>query len=185
MLTRFELFVIVRNQVKNRDQVRRALAVEAIMEDLARACGDEPDVWALLGLGAQVDVELCAQNPYRQGALAAELLAAEGAPAAIVAALRSCRHDAPPQLSTSAAALVLAEALAQEIYRALDGSCCDTLDTIEPLVVGRRIKRDAQERGDEHAQRTLACAERLGLPLATAAVHAVKAMRRVRGDLRL
>jgi predicted hydrolase (HD superfamily) len=185
MLTRLELFVIVRNQVKDRTLLRRALAVEAIMEVVARLCGQEPTLFALLGLGANIDAELCAKNPEKRGEVAAELLAVEGAPPDVVAATRDRLRVAPEDLGPLAAALCLSEALAGEFFRALDVGCCDTLETLDARSIARRMERAAEKRGEPQALAAVACARRLALPLTELAQDAHAALLRVRGDLHL
>jgi predicted hydrolase (HD superfamily) len=110
MLSRFELLMVVRNQLRDRALVDRALAVEAAMERLAAALGADPTLWGLAGLGADIDVRLTAHHPERLGLVAEELLLAEGAPAEVAAAARA-RHEAPPErMPPLARALVVAEA---------------------------------------------------------------------------
>ena len=109
-LSRFDLLIVLRNQVRDRGLVQRALAVEAVMEELAGALGHDPALWGLAGLGADIDVRMTAQHPERRGVVAEELLLAEGAPAEVAAAARA-RHQSPPgQMTTLARALVVAAA---------------------------------------------------------------------------
>ena len=114
MLSRFELFIVVRNQVRDRTLVDRALAVEAEMERLATLLGHDAELWGLCGLGADIDVRLTAQHPERRGVVAEELLLAEGAPAEIAAAARARHEGAPERMAPLARALVLAEALVDD-----------------------------------------------------------------------
>ena len=110
MLSRFELLMVVRNQVRAKALVDRAVAVEAEMEALAAVLGGDPAVWGLAGLGADIDVRLTAQHPERRGIVAEELLRAEGAPPEVAAAERARHHAAPAQMTPLARALVVAEA---------------------------------------------------------------------------
>lgn len=117
MLTRFELLVVLRQQLRERALVQRSLAFEAVMETLAEMCGGDAQLWGLAGLGADIDVKLTQDNPARRGAIAEELLRTEGAPAAVAVAVR-LRHDTPadrqPQLARG---LVVAEALVDHAWR--------------------------------------------------------------------
>jgi predicted hydrolase (HD superfamily) len=185
MLTRFELMVILRNQVADRRLVRRALAVEATLEEWAAEVPDaDVAAWAMAGLGANIDAELLAAgSAERRGQVAEELLLTEGAHPEIAAAarLRLGRDvDAMPIL---AAAVAAGEAIVDEIYGAL--MLGDKLDDLEPRAVSHRLSRAADKRGDEDAIRTLALLERIGIPVERAAELALAGMLRVREDLRL
>jgi predicted hydrolase (HD superfamily) len=181
-LGRFDLFVVLRNQVRDKRLVRRALAVEAVMEELAKAAGADAERWGLAGLGADIDAALCARAPERLGKVASELLLAEGAPADVAAAAATRRAGDPAELAPMAAALCAADALVGEIHAQLeDGG----LDGVQPAAVAHRLRRAVERRGDEAAKRVLACLERAGVPLELAAEAAVAGMVRVREDLGL
>jgi predicted hydrolase (HD superfamily) len=183
MITRFDLFVVLRNQVADRGRVRRALAVEAAMEELASVAGADAAVWGLAGLGADIDYMLARENPGRRGEVAEELLLTEGAPVEVAAAARAAVRGEAEQLSELAAALVVAGAVVDGIYQDLDDAA--GLDAVDAMVVGRRIRKAAEKRGDEDAQRVLACAVRAGVEVERAAALAHAGMMRVRSDLRL
>jgi predicted hydrolase (HD superfamily) len=182
-LTRFELFVILRNQVKERVHVRRALAVEATMEELAAELGQDARVWAMAGLGAFIDAELQQVNVQRRGEVAEEILLTEGAPGEVAAAARARLGVDPAAMSVLAAALAAAEALVGEVWAQLDAG--DRLDDIEGLAVARRVSRAAERRGDENAARLLALVARIGVGADRAAELTLAGMRRVREDLKL
>jgi predicted hydrolase (HD superfamily) len=184
-LDRFQLFVIVRNQVSDRDILRRYLAVEAAMEELAPAL-DGIDVGhaRLLGLGACIDAQLCRANPERRGEVAKEILDTEGAPPEVCSAVLACRRDEPEVMTSLAALLLTAEAVVGEIYDVMEVDEAG-LDDLESELLAMRIERRAVRRGDEEAKRVLKVLERLGITLERAAVATLAAMRRVREDLRL
>lgn len=183
MLTRFELFVILRNQVRDRRQVRRSLAVEAVLEEWAPAAGADVETWRLAGLGAGIDAELCEDNPSRRGEVAEELLLTEGASPEVAAAARERLRLRPEEMSPLAAAVAAAEAFVDDVYAAIELG--DPLDAIEGFVLARRLVRAAEVRGDEEAIRALACLGRTGLTPERAAELAVAALKRIREDLKL
>ncbi len=111
VLGRFELMLVLRNQVGDRALVRRSLAVEAVMEELAGALGHDAVLWGLCGLGADIDAELTAGNPDRRGGVAEELLLTEGAPAEVAAAARLQHGGAVAGMPPLARGLVAAGAL--------------------------------------------------------------------------
>jgi predicted hydrolase (HD superfamily) len=183
MLSRFELFVIVRNQIAHRRRLRRSLAIEAVMEEWAARSGQDPATWALAGLGADIDGDLCEHNPEGRGAMAEELLLAEGAPLEVAAAARERLRLPADEMSLLAAGLRAAEALVDEVYRDLEAG--DPLDGVDARALSRRVERAAERRNDPEAQSTLACLARVGLSIDEAAELALAAMKRVREDLRL
>lgn len=169
MLDRFQLFVIVRNQLSDRAVVRRGLAVEAVMEELAPLAGLDLDAARLAGLGSVVDAQMCAANPDRRGEVAEEYLRTEGAPDAVASAVRQCfREPDASRLSELAALLVAADALVEEIYRELEG---ERLDDLQPAMAASR--------------RVLDCLDRVGIEPRVAAELALAGVRRVRDDLKL
>jgi predicted hydrolase (HD superfamily) len=183
MLTRFELMVILRNQVSDRKVVRRALAVEATLEEWAVERGADVTTWAMAGLGANIDAELLAGNGERRGAVAEELLLTEGASAEVAAAARQRLAERVDDMPVLAAAVAAAEAIVDDVHEAL--AVGDSLDGLEPFAIAHRLGRAAEKRGDERAIRTQALLERTGLPVERAAALALAAMRRIRDDLRL
>jgi predicted hydrolase (HD superfamily) len=183
MLTRFELIVILRHQVRDRRVVRRSLALEAKLEEWAAELGADAATWALAGLGANLDAELLAGNPGRRGEVAEELLLTEGAPPELAAVARQRLERDVDAMPLLAAAVAGAEAIVDDIYAAL--ALGDALDDLEAFAIAHRIGRAAEKRGDETAIRTLALLERIGMATQRAAELALAGMRRVREDLRL
>jgi predicted hydrolase (HD superfamily) len=183
MLTRFELMVILRNQVSDRKVVRRSLAVEATLEEWAAERGADVTTWAMAGLGADIDAELLAGNAERRGEVAEELLLTEGASAEVAAAARQRLAANVDEMPVLAAAVAAAEAVVDDVHEAL--ALGDSLDGLEAFAIAHRLGRAASRRGDERAIRTLALLERIGLSAERAAALALAAMRRIREDLRL
>jgi predicted hydrolase (HD superfamily) len=185
VITRFELLVIVRNQVRDRALVRRALALEAVLRGLARAAGADEALWGLAGLGADIDVRLAAGNPARRGLVAAEILATEGVPEEATSALAARLAGAPDTLAPLARALVLGETLVALALADLDDAESGmTLAALEPAQLAHRLARAAR-RGDAAALRALACADHLGLGVDAAAAAAHAGLVEARQDLGL
>lgn len=170
MLTRFELFVILRNQVADRGRVRRSLAHEAGMEALARLVGADATTWGMVGLGAGIDADLTASNPARRGEVAGELLRTEGAAPGIGEAVRARVQDEPERMPVAAAAMVVVEAIVDLAWEE------ESLDDVDGRVIGHRLRRAGG--------RVAACAARAGIDLIDGATAVVEAMRSIREDLR-
>jgi hypothetical protein len=86
-------------------------------------------------------------------------------------------------MSKLAAGLVIAGALVDGILA--DLAEVGGLEAVDARLVARRIVKAAEKRGDEAAQRALACLARLVVAVETVAALAHEGMVRVREDLRL
>lgn len=94
-MTRFEALLLLRRRVRDRGLVRRCLAVEAVLEDLAPRFGGDTRTWGLAGLLHEVDAEFTENNPKRKGAVAAEIVRADRGPPEVVRALAGFRGPGP------------------------------------------------------------------------------------------
>ncbi|RME24240.1 MAG: HD domain-containing protein [Deltaproteobacteria bacterium] len=121
-MTRFEAYLLLRRRLRDKSRVRRSLAVEAAMEDLAERLGREPERWALAGLLHDIDWEFVRTNPTRQGKVAAEMLAAEGLEADICSAVEEFRRPGKPgsQLAAALAASAAAVDVLMELAAVQD-----------------------------------------------------------------
>ena len=178
---RLDLFIALRNQLGDKSLARRALAVEAVMEELARAAGHDAALWGLAGLGADIDVKLAAQNPDKRGLMAEELLLAEGVAPAAAAAARQCRAGRASELVPIAQGLVVTQKLVAIVERELSEPDV-TLATLEPVVLDHRLRRLVR-REEPEALRAAECLEALGVERLAAAELALAALRRVNQDL--
>jgi predicted hydrolase (HD superfamily) len=116
-MTRFEAVLLVRRRIRDRALVRFCLAVEAVMEDLARRLGGDPQTWGLAGLLHELDREFTQHNPSRKGTLAADLAKIEGAPPSVCRALSAFRAPGPhtDPLANALAAAVPASTVIVEL----------------------------------------------------------------------
>jgi predicted hydrolase (HD superfamily) len=176
---RLELFIVLRTQLADRALVRRALAVEAVMEELAREVGADAALWGLAGLGCDIDAKLTAGNLARRGAVAEELLLTEGVAPEAAAAARRYRDEPVESLPAIARGLVVAALLVELVAAELAEA---RLDELADGRVAHRLRRLAR-RGDE--PRALAALAALGLDADRAAAAATAAHLRVREDLGL
>lgn len=94
-MTRFEAFLLLRRRVRDRSLVRRCLAAEAVLEDLASRLGGEVEIWGLAGLLHEVDAEFTENNPKSKGTVAADIVRSDGGPAEVVRALEGFRGPGP------------------------------------------------------------------------------------------
>jgi putative nucleotidyltransferase with HDIG domain len=73
-LKREEALEAVRTRVTNDRLVKHMLAVEAIMQALAKRLGEDEQAWALAGLVHDIDYDETAKDPARHGLLGASYL---------------------------------------------------------------------------------------------------------------
>jgi predicted hydrolase (HD superfamily) len=177
---RLDLFIALKNQLADRRLARRALAVEAVMEELARAAGGDPALWGLAGLGADIDAKLAERNPDRRGAIAEELLLAEGVAAEAAAAARQWRDGTPATMPPIARGLGAAQHLVGIVEAELAEDV--SLASLEPVILDHRLRRGVR-REDPAATRAQLCLDLLGVPRARAAELALAALARIRQDL--
>jgi putative nucleotidyltransferase with HDIG domain len=74
MLNRDEALNIVKEHVSKRNIIYHMLAVEAIMQDLAKHFGEDEQRWGLLGLLHDVDYEKTEATPEKHSLLTEEIL---------------------------------------------------------------------------------------------------------------
>ncbi len=182
MLTYFELMVIFRIQVTDRDLRRVYLAVDAAMEVVGSRLGLDLELARMAGLGVGIDAQLCKGNNARRGQIAVELLATDRVPDQVLDAVQHCRTEAVENMAPLAAALFATECLVLTAWAELEDT---DLDRLEPMDLVARIHRRARIRGEPEATRCLQCADKLAVELDVLAERSLAAMRGIRGDLGL
>ncbi len=88
-MSRDEALALLERYLKNRNLVKHSLACEAIMRDLAKKLGEDPEEWAMAGLLHDIDYELTKENPKEHGLFGARILEEAGFPEVVVAAVRA------------------------------------------------------------------------------------------------
>jgi putative nucleotidyltransferase with HDIG domain len=92
-MNREEALALVQGSVKNKNLVKHHLAVEAVMQALARHFGEDEETWRLVGLLHDADYELTEKDPKRHGLVMAEKLEAMGVDPVIVHAIKSHNEE--------------------------------------------------------------------------------------------
>ena len=87
-MDRDEALRILHENLRNENLRKHCYATEAVMRSLARARGEDEDLWGLTGLLHDLDLELTENDMSRHGDVAAGLLEERGAPAQMVEAVR-------------------------------------------------------------------------------------------------
>jgi hypothetical protein len=95
---RFSAYLLVRRFLRRPDSRNQALAVEAIMQELAEHVREAGELWGLLGLLSQLDLEYAERNPRARGVTARQQAELEGlAPEHAICLERWCAPAAPAQ----------------------------------------------------------------------------------------
>jgi hypothetical protein len=173
-MDRFSAYLLVRRHLKRPRSRNQALAVEAIMEELAARLDQPGEEWGVLGLLSQMDLEFAEQNPKARGQTASQQAVLEGLDGAAAQHLeRWCQPLAPEpppgELEPVEHALLLATTLAEEALGS--GLSAHDLD----------LRR---QRGDALGDCMDAALSKLGLSVDAAAALVESALKRIAQDLR-
>lgn len=74
MINREEAFILIRKYLKDQDNIKYSLAVEAILKELAKILERDEETWGLVGLLHNLDYEYTSSDPEKRGTLSAQLL---------------------------------------------------------------------------------------------------------------
>jgi putative nucleotidyltransferase with HDIG domain len=164
--------------------LKHCLATEAIMRRLAPRFGADPDLWGLAGLLHDIDLGELGDDMTRHAALAAQWLAAEGAPPEMCDAVR--RHNdtlGEPRQTTLDHALAAAETITGLIVACALVMPEKKLAQVKLKSVLKRYKEKAFAAGADRA--IIAECETIGAPLAEFAELGLAAMTDIADALEL
>jgi hypothetical protein len=88
-MNREEAYQLIKERVKNKNLIKHMLAVEAIMEALAKKLGEDEEKWGLTGLLHDIDYEITAKDPHKHSIIGANMLKEIGLDDEIVNAVRA------------------------------------------------------------------------------------------------
>ena len=74
MINREEAFLLLKKYLRNIDNIRYSLAVEAVLREIAKRLGRDEELWGLTGLLHNLDYEYTSGEPEKRGILSAQLL---------------------------------------------------------------------------------------------------------------
>ncbi|NLO83308.1 MAG: HDIG domain-containing protein [Clostridiales bacterium] len=183
-MTREDALKMVRENIKNKNLVKHALAVEAVMRELARRFGEPEDKWGLVGLIHDIDYEKTADNPSQHGLLGAQMLAETGLDEEIVNAVRAhnealgyervTRLDKALYAADPVTGLIVAAALVKPSKKLAD---------VDTEFVLKKYKEKSFARGASREQ--INSCEELGLTLEEFIGLSIDAMQSIAGELGL
>ena len=175
-MDRFAAYLLVRRFLKQPESRNRALAAEAIMEELASevaAAGQQSASWGVLGLLSQLDSEYAEHNPKARGFAARDQAVLEGLDPVLAGHLVSCRDPAHDP-SALEAALLVADHLASAALAAERRNA-------EGLAGELELQRGYGDPNSDLLDRAMSVLQMTG---AQAAMVAMRALERVAEDLR-
>lgn len=79
----------LKKMLTNKNLIKHSLAVEAIMEELARYFNEDAEEWGIAGLLHDIDYDKTAADPSRHSILGAEILEQLGVSSSIVYAVKA------------------------------------------------------------------------------------------------
>jgi len=74
MITRKEAFILLRRYLRDEDNIKYSIAVEAILREIAKKIDRDEELWGLTGLLHNLDYEFTRNNPEQRGNLSSQLL---------------------------------------------------------------------------------------------------------------
>jgi hypothetical protein len=93
MITEKEALSLVKKNVNKRNVLYHMIAVEAIMNNVARYLGENEKLWGITGLLHDIDYEKTESNPEKHGLLSEEFLTNFNVPEEVVRAIKA--HNFP------------------------------------------------------------------------------------------
>jgi predicted hydrolase (HD superfamily) len=179
-----QVAALVSEHVTNENLRRHMLACEAIMRALAKRLGEDPDEWGLAGLGHDLDVELTADDPSKQGVIAAEKVTALGGSPEVAHAMAA--HNDLTGVATESrldVALVAADQLSGLITAAVLIRPDKSLAQVQLKSLRKRYRETAFARGAD--RESIARCQELGLDLDEFMTIGLEAMQGIAGGLGL
>ncbi len=74
MIKRDQAFILIKKYLKNEENIKFALSVEAILREIAKRLHRDEEIWGLTGLLHNLDYEFSIGNLENRGKLSAQLL---------------------------------------------------------------------------------------------------------------
>jgi uncharacterized protein len=177
-----QVYALIEEHVANENLRRHMLACEAIMRALAKRLGEDPDEWGLAGLGHDLDVELTADDPSKQGVIAAEKVTALGGSPEVAHAMAA--HNDLTGVATESrldVALVAADQLSGLITAAVLIRPDKSLAQVQLKSLRKRYRETAFARGAD--RESIARCQELGLDLDEFMTIGLEAMQGIAGGL--
>ncbi|MDD4005039.1 MAG: HDIG domain-containing protein [Elusimicrobiaceae bacterium] len=185
-MNREAAFALLGQYVKNENMIRHCLASEAVLRALAVRLNQDAELWAIAGLVHDVDVEITGSDPAQHCRVAAQLLADNGYPQELIAAVRLHNEAAWPgekRASIFQHALAAGETITGLITATTLVYPDKKLASVKSKSVVKRMK-ETKFAASVSRENIMEC-ELTGVPLPEFAELAVNAMREIAPELGL
>jgi hypothetical protein len=179
---RDEALEAVKSRVTNDRLVKHMLAVEAIMQALARRLGEDHEAWGLAGLVHDIDYDETAKDPARHGILGASYLKEMGVDEAVLHAVESHAGHLNRD-SRMDKALYAIDPLSGLLVAAVLMHPSKKIGAVDAEFVLNRFKEKRFAAGANREQ--IKGCEELGVSLAEFVAIGIRAMQQISDDLGL
>lgn len=183
-MSRSQALTLLKQYLKNEKLIKHCIAVEAIMRNLAKALGEDEELWALTGLLHDIDYELAKGDMKKHGVISTENILRNKLPEEALEAIRAHNEltgfvsDTKLALALKAAdqasGLIVATALVMPNKRLSEVKLSSLLKKFKQKDFARSVRRDK-----------IRLCERIGLPLERFLEISLKALQEVHEELGL
>ncbi len=183
-MSRSQALILLKQYLKNEKLIKHCIAVEAIMRNLAKALGEDEELWALTGLLHDIDYELAKGDMEKHGVISTENILRNKLPKEALEAIRAHNEltgfvsDTKLALALKAAdqasGLIVATALVMPNKRLSEVKLSSLLKKFKQKDFARSVRRDK-----------IRLCERIGLPLERFLEISLKALQEVHEELGL
>ena len=185
MLNRKEAYELLTKNLRTENLVKHSLAVEAIMQAMAKKLGEDDELWTLTGLLHDLDFTETRNTPERHGLVTETILKEAGVCDEIIQAIKSHNAEAlgiqrcdPFHFALTCAenltGLIVATALVQPDKKVAQVKTSSVVKRMKEKGFARSVSRDG----------ILLC-ERIGMPLDEFVAVSLEAMGSIAGELGL
>jgi putative nucleotidyltransferase with HDIG domain len=184
-MSREEALKLLEAHIHADNLIKHCLASEAVMRELARKLGHDPDLWGNVGLLHDLDFEYTRDKPHEHGRKTVELLSPFQLPAEAIDAIM--RHNAEAlhleRETLLDYALTCAETVTGLIVAAALVHPDKKLQSLSPQSVRKRMKSKDFAR-NVNREHVMLC-EKIDIPLMDFLALSINAMTEISGELAL
>lgn len=141
MISRTEAIEVLNKYLKDEINIKRAIAVEAILRKVAKRLNRDQDLWAITGLLHNIDFEYTEEDPEKRGIISSKIL--DGMiPERGINAIRGTNYiysDYVPVRSIDKA-LIAAISITDLIYRFINSTSSQKISELDLLMLYGKLK---------------------------------------------
>ena len=141
MLTREEAFILIKRYLRDPENIKHSIAVEAILRNIAKRLQRNEELWGLTGLLHNLDYEYNAGNPENRGTITAQLL--EGLlPESSLNAIKANNHMHTDYIPTTSLdkALIATDTVTRLIFAIAQSTPSKTLVDMNLMILVEKFR---------------------------------------------